>query len=463
MRIGIGMGGVAAVLGLLAAGCEGDASGVDDVTTDTAGEHLVTDVVEETDAGDLPADVVEEEAPGQDAPASILECGLPDRTFWTWDLSDMPPGDRQVDATCRGWGGEVAVYVEEGLWGTNMDEDDVVTLVTAFESSTPADPTRGIHDIVTSTFGDVPDVDGDGRVLLLFHSLGEYMGSSFDGFFRPQDETECATCNHAEMLFLDAVHNPVSEPYMLSIIAHELQHVVHWAADPDEHSWINESMSEASMALCGYYTDDAQVRAFTFEPDTSLVTTSHVDYGATFLFGLYLTERLGREFLADLVDEPDNGIAGFDVVAAERGLDMDAVFADWVVANFVDDPDLEDGRWGYSTYDTHGMAVEPATADGVMHEGTLNGWAADYNIYHVDAAATPASVRLDSSGWSSLGATAITFSSSDDTLAAAVSPIALSGESTQTEVPVSPSHDRLVLVVFALAAGLFDYSHSLLP
>ena len=45
--------------------------------------------------------------------------------------------------------------------------------------------------------------------------------------------------------------NPGSA-YMLGVMAHEFQHLIHYVADPDEDSWINEAMSELAMSVSGY-------------------------------------------------------------------------------------------------------------------------------------------------------------------------------------------------------------------
>ncbi len=448
--------GISAAFFLVAAstGCESGRRTHEDSSEDVDAQEDAREDVEELE--DSLGDVED----AQDGP-DVLACDLPDRTFWTWDLTGMPPGNIQMDAACRGIGEHVAVYVSDDVWGVNMDEQDVIDIVEAFESSTPADPGQGIYDILTGTFGDPPDVDSDPRIVLFYHSLGSYMGSAFDGFFRAQDETTCGTCNATEMLFLEAVHNPVAEPYMLSIIAHELQHMIHWQADPNEHSWIDEAMSEAAMAACGYFTDEANVRAFLFSPDSSLVTTSLVDYGAEFLFGLYLTEQLGPVFLSELVAEPSDGIEGLDLTAVAYSTDMNTLFSDWVLANYIEDPAMEEGQWGYETYDIAGLAVDAASPDGVLRTETLNGWAADYNLYSLAASGADLVVRVDSGQWASLGATLITMSTSE-AVDPVVTPIGLLSDSTEETLTVTAGHDRAVLVVFALAEGSFSYQHSTL-
>lgn len=441
-----------ALAAALLVGCGSD-SDTDDAATD-AEDDGVLDVEEE--------DVADEDVELEpDGPPGILDCELPERTFWTWDLSIMPPSDDQVTATCRGWGDHVAVYVSDDIWMTDISESDVVTIVETFEQSTPADATRGIYSITTTAFGDPPDVDGDPRIILLYMEIGAYGTSEFDGFFRAQDEITGSHSNMTEMVHLNGARLPVAGDYMLSIVAHEFQHMLHYNADADEHSWVNEAMSEAAMALCGYYTDEANVAAFAAAPDVSLVTTEHVDYGAEFLFGDYLIGQLGEDFLRDLTQESANGIPGFDAAAFDHSVDFLTVFSDWVVANYLDEPDLDGGQFGYADYDPPAMAYTTVAADGTLRPGTLNGWAADYLRYPLTGTGTDLVVHIESSDWASLGATLVTITTAATT-DPTVTPISLTASPTEQTITVTDGHDEAILVMFAVDEGTFSYDHSAL-
>jgi hypothetical protein len=431
--------------------------------SDSGNEDAEEDTVEDAvdDATDDVLDDVEEDVELEpDGPPGILDCTLEDRIFWTWDLAVMPPSDTQVTASCRGWGEHVAVYVPDDIWMTSISESDVVTIVETFEDATPADDARGIYDITTTAFGEPPDVDADARIVLLYMEMGSFMGTEFDGFFRAQDETAGTYSNLTEMVHLNGVRLPTAQPYMLSIVAHEFQHMLHYRADPDEHSWINESMSEAAMVLCGYYTDEGNVAAFAATPDSSLVVTDYVDYGAVFLFGAYLLDQLGEAFLLDLTSENGNGITGFDSAATAYSVDFLTVFSDWTIANFLDDPTLDEGQWGYSDYDPPDMADTTSAPDGTLRAGTLNGWAADYLHYPLSGTGTDITVHIESTDWASLGATLITRSTSGGT--PTLTPIAITASPTEETITVPDGDDEAIVVLTALAEGSFDYQHSAL-
>ena len=448
--------------------CEDDTDSGQDQEVDEGTELIEEDMVEESDVDEDPLEEADAQGDADDDPASdvveeevpsILNCGLERRTFWTWDLSAMPPADVQVEAECVAWGPNVAVYATDDQWLVNMDETDPEAIVTAFEYATPADAERGIYPIVTGVFGDPPDVDGDPRIVLLYHSLGSYMGSSFDGFFRAKDEGSCGTCNHTEMLFLDSVHNDVSGEYMLSIIAHEFEHMIQYSHDGDETSWVNETLSEIAMVLCGYYTDVMAVNYFAGHTDTPLIVDEHPDYGAVFLFGLYIYEQLGETFVADFANEPANGTAGFDLTAEPLDTDFETVLADWFLANFLDDPDVEDGQYGYVNFELPNMSSTFNEADGVAEDDTVQGTAADYQLYF---ATGPGTLSFDFAGddWEDLGLAALTYPESRDAGDATVTLVTLTGSTASVDIDVPAGHDRVTVVVYSTVAASAPYAYS---
>ena len=85
-----------------------------------------------------------------------FEC-TEDDNWWIWDLSVMPPEDAQICAHVRGTGENVYVLVEFDAWGNTVDQEDVDTLIAAWDDATPSDSSTGIFDQVTGLFGDPPD------------------------------------------------------------------------------------------------------------------------------------------------------------------------------------------------------------------------------------------------------------------------------------------------------------------
>ena len=73
------------------------------------------------------------------------------------------------------------------------------------------------------------------------------------------------------------------------MLAHEFQHVIQWAVDPNEETWMNEGFSELACALNGleaWYVDLIS-GAFAERPDTQLnswsgeIDQAAAQYGAS--------------------------------------------------------------------------------------------------------------------------------------------------------------------------------------
>jgi immune inhibitor A len=95
----------------------------------------------------------------------------------------------------------------------------------------------------------------------------------------------------------------------------------------------------------------------------------------------YFLERFGEDMMRQVVAHPDNGADGFNAVLTAEGRpdDFDDIFADWLVANYLDDPTVGEGLWGYRD-----LSVNPITLDAqyqdypVDQESTVSQYAADY-------------------------------------------------------------------------------------
>ncbi len=321
--------------------------------------------------------------------ASVYKVG--DRKeFWTWNLTVMPPEDVKLQATCRGVGENVYVFVSDDVWDVNVFKQDIEKIITAFDHSTPEtsiDKDKGIYEILTETFGRPPDVDNDHRIYFLISQLGGFHSHHFDGYFRFLDELEGKHSNHTEMLYLDC--DDPSDDYYLGIIAHEFQHLIHWQYDRNEEGWISESLSEVAMILCGYYTDKKHVIRYLNNTDRPLVSKGHhnVSYGACLLWGTYIYENLGIKFLGNLVREKENGIKGFQNTLKSMNIedDFSTVFGDWLVANYLCSNPVNDEKFKYKSIL---LPITPTIKHffslPVYETGKVNGYAVDYLKFSIE-------------------------------------------------------------------------------
>ena len=267
------------------------------------------------------------------------------------------------------------LWVEEG---STFDQDALERSAERFESQTY--PTN--REFFGSEW--TPGVDNDPHIHILQASG---LGSSVAGYYSAADEYSKLVnpySNEREMFYISSDKlQPGTEAYD-SVLAHEFQHMIHWAVDRDEDTWVNEGFSELASYLNGYDVDGAGY-AFSHSPDTQLTSwpdgpgEAAANYGASFLFAAYFLERFGDQALRRVVSHQANDIAGFEAILAEQGLTFEDVFADWLIANYLDDTELADGRYGY-----RGLTVGPAHLDQthgdypVQRSTTVHQYGADY-------------------------------------------------------------------------------------
>lgn len=311
------------------------------------GTHALRDVLPRIDAASWlrPRAAHASREPG--LPPAAYQVGE-SREFWAWDLSVMPPGFRRVTATCKAVTDGSYVFVEDDLVARGKVTDaDVARIDTALHERTPifsVAPGKGILELEQDHLGTPPDaLDGDPRVYFLVLRLDEFNGMGFDGFFNAFDQmTEEEAwgqyqqhSNEAEVLYLNGERGDISSSYMRGVLAHELAHLIAHNYDGEELPWLSETLGEAAMQLCGYYTDKAHVARQARKPERPLVSGSYANYGAGFLFSAYLRGLEGPEVWGELLRDPGKGRASVEGVLASLGREVgfDELFAAWGAAN----------------------------------------------------------------------------------------------------------------------------------
>jgi hypothetical protein len=359
-------------------------AGASDLETPAFSEYPVHDVV-------IPAP----EALGPERAASdpSLPTAPPDNPevgdSWLWWLfyhTPMPPHFEQTMCTVRGKTDRGYVVVEDSQWQVNISQADVDTILSRWENrSLGIHPDMGIYQLDSLYFGEPPDeLDDDRRVYLVWFDVG----SIGDGFFFWFDEYPDGTyqgyrSNECEAVYLSttASQGPSSD-YMISVAAHEFEHMIHWKYDDDENAWVDEGMAELAMWFYGRPDD---ISAFNSNADNSLVQWDGLwaDYIKTYLWSLYYYERYGDgDAVYAVVHHPLNSVSGYEAVLDSFGYQENFadVFADWTVANFLDDTTIADGRFGYEGDDLPSFSVMGSYAayPVVDQSKTVNHWATDY-------------------------------------------------------------------------------------
>ena len=313
--------------------------------------------------------------------------------YWSWDFSVMPPLWILTPATCRAVGEHCYVFVADDQWNMNMDQSDVDIVLNYLENETMNTTEYGVIEMDVNLFGPIPDeIDNDPKIIVFYSELGSFMGTSFDGYFSAYNQVTEAQAqqmnppghsNECEMIYMTCSPLNPTEPIRISVLAHELQHMIHWGADVNEETWLDEGCAELAMV---YFGLPDPIVNFPSNPDNQLNVWNQefADYVKVMLFFTYLEEQFDTEennLILDIVADPTNGLSSIINQLIDNGftIPFESVFLNWTIANFIDDTNLEQGQYGYELLELPNFSISGShTAFPVSAAGTVQPWATDY-------------------------------------------------------------------------------------
>jgi hypothetical protein len=289
------------------------------------------------------------------------------RRFFVYDLSATSA--LEVSATLLARTEHADIWAQDGQRFSRADAERAGEV---FEAR--------VYPEVTAAFGPpAPAPDGTAGRIAILHTQLRGAG----GYFSGSDQLPRSLVpysNEQQIVYLDAGAARPSDRTYAGLLAHEFQHLVHQQRNAYADTWINEGLSEVADELLG--GPNGFLRRFETNPDTQLNnwppsgnTAAH--YGAAHSFLRYLLRRFGGvEHAKDLVSAGSPGVNAVEHYLRDgfnTGL-LD-VFADWTVANLLDD----DGEGRYSQPEiTHRVRdIEKLPASGSGH-GTVSQFGADY-------------------------------------------------------------------------------------
>lgn len=350
-------------------------------------------------------------APGQ----NVAQLALGDaRSFFAIDFKTHE--QYTVKATLRAVGKFCYLFVEDSQWRRTVTAAHVESMRRAFDDAVPANPAQGIYQTETALFGPPPDIDGDPRIYLLLLDIrdGANAGSGFiAGFFSPIDQQRGVLqhpelgvpirSNERDMIYIDTHPLDVGGREGHGVLAHEFQHLIHWRHDRDEETWVNEGCSDYAMFICGY-SPQSHIAGFETTPYVSLTSwpkgtlSQLAHYGAAYLWMLYLHEHYGDSgTIVAIVKNRGNGIIGINNALRSRGVlkTFSSIFADWKIANFLDDTEFALGQYGYrnqrlNTRIRRTHRSYPAAADG----NALHPYASHYIVFNASSGESGLSVSF---------------------------------------------------------------------
>ncbi len=308
-------------------------------------------------------------------------------TFWRWNLTVMPPLWVHELATCRAVGDNSYIFVANSQWNTNMTQNDIDTILHYLEDVTMASNSMGLIEMDTTYFGPIPDeLDNDPKVIFYFTNLGSFQGNIFDGYFSAFNQLTEAQAqsinqhsNECEMLYMSCSPVNPSSYINISVLSHELEHLIHFGQDPNEESWIDEGCGEYAMVLFGL---PDPINDFPSNSNDNLIDWGNQtsDYIQTMLFITYLAEQTtGPAFIKLLVANTATNVSGVNSTLSSISypLDFQEILTNWTIANFTDDTSFQNGEFGYDALD---LPTFSTTSDHTLLPITL------YNILEACAA-----------------------------------------------------------------------------
>lgn len=263
-----------------------------------------------------------------------------------------------INATCRAISAHAYFYVENGY------ESRVSTRLSAY-----AKAFEKIYLVNRAKFGEENDVDGNGKVKILF---SHYLTGGVLGYFYSIDKFPTSTyanSNTSDIFYLTA-DSKYQGDYVLGTLAHEFQHMIYF----DQHynrsvastySWLNEALSQAAEYYNGYTANHLSWINYFLESNwqgLSLThwTSSNYGYGAAFI--RYLIDQYGDAAIKNMCSTANVGVAA---VESATGEDFNAIFRNFARALVISGTGASSSKqYNFSTLDL--QSVQPTGRGGLL-------------------------------------------------------------------------------------------------
>lgn len=275
------------------------------------------------------------------------------QSFW---VGDGEVENFRVQATLRYITDHAYFWIQNDI---HYNQRDLETLANIFEDH--------IYPTDREFFGSewTPGVDGDPHIYILYAGG---LGEGIAGYYSSADEYPPQVnrySNGHEMFLINADNSPLDDAYTFGVLAHELQHMIHWYQDRNESNWLSEGFSELAVMLNNYYsggfdslyTANPNLQLNDWPDDSQEDTTPH--YGSGFLFLSYFLDRFGEAATKALVANQDNDLKSVDTTLqkikamdpeTQKPITAQSFFLDWAITNYLMDPHVGDGRFAYIRY-----------------------------------------------------------------------------------------------------------------
>ncbi|HVN49696.1 MAG TPA: T9SS type A sorting domain-containing protein [Bacteroidota bacterium] len=292
----------------------------------------------------------------------------------SWYATDMSDPNNNfeylVSSTCRAVGNNCYIFVEDSSWANGRVNQTVVDSIQhAFDFRTPANPSEGIFQMDTSTFGNPPDVDNDPKIIILILNIrdgytpggGYVAGYFYDINEYPTSEVQAVLgakrfSNDAEIYYLDCnpanLTTPAGFTDACSTTAHEFQHMIHfnytafinYNYNVTHSSFINEGCSVLAEVNCGYaiYDQrlyDGETDHYLFDWRTDSINVVSKDYSRAARYFTYMRDQIGIGVFKKIVSSIYDSVTCInDALTRDKSSHrFGDLLPDWFIANILND------------------------------------------------------------------------------------------------------------------------------
>ncbi len=277
----------------------------------------------------------------------VLNCsnrpGLVDpfgtKTFWSSQFRNGVVSPKKIPSVFIGSSEGAMVYSElDNL----IDTDVAADLLSTFEAQ--------MKDKEHALFGLPLDINEDKKVSILILDIDD--GAAVDtpsitGYFDPFNQfndakvyeatcensstNDCARSNEMEVLYLDvALARKADKKSLNATLAHEYQHVLHFARDynanPDnvqvESTWVNEGLSEVASDITGFGPQSNRLSSFADVRGNSLTSWNTasplVDYAHSYAYFRFLADVYGETIISQVFTSNKFSVEGVNEALGQQ-------------------------------------------------------------------------------------------------------------------------------------------------
>lgn len=279
--------------------------------------------------------------------AVAVTSAVPVRSFWKLEEAPRPqPVQTRIVAELVREGTHLVVYRERGYRFSTLGEADeanqIASAIAVFDDV--------IYPRLDGLFGPCPDLDGNGKVILLL-TRATRDENPFLRFDRMPDSVATAYgvhSNEGEILYLSFSRQGTRATGNLAALAAAFHLLLHSSHDDREVAWA-ELLANYSAVLCNL----AGKRALWGDAGHLVPSPSPSDPWSTdgwpLLLLEYLREHRGDQALRDLVRNSETGVVGLEasLAAQQPPQTFAGLAADFAMACWLNDAAIAGGRFAF--------------------------------------------------------------------------------------------------------------------